>query len=102
MNLIEIIDTAIKNNIASPKAIRYMIVFIVVIFYSFQKEVVYLKQILKQTFVIIITFVLVFAISIPCFRACTIRLLNLGPTKLQKIKHEKAAIHAVNQRISNV
>ena len=28
---------------------------------------VYLKQILKQTFVIIITYVLVFAISIPCF-----------------------------------
>ena len=30
-------------------------------------------------------------------RACTIRLLNLGPTK-----HEKVAIYAVNQRISNV
>ena len=30
-------------------------------------------------------------------RACTIRLLNLGPAK-----HEKAAIYAVNQRISNV
>ncbi len=67
MNLIEIIDTAIKNNIARPKVIRYMIVFIVDIFFSFQKEVVYLKRILKQTFVIIITFVLVFAISIPCF-----------------------------------
>ena len=35
-------------------------------------------------------------------RACTIRLLNLGPTKLQKVKHEKIAIYAVNQRISNV
>ena len=30
-------------------------------------------------------------------RACTIRLLNLGPAK-----HEKVAIYAVNQRISNV
>ena len=30
-------------------------------------------------------------------RACTIRLLNLGPAK-----HEKAAIYVVNQRISNV
>ena len=30
-------------------------------------------------------------------RACTIRLLNLGPAK-----HEKIAIYAVNQRISNV
>ena len=30
-------------------------------------------------------------------RACTIRLLNLGPAK-----HEKIAIDAVNQRISNV
>ena len=30
-------------------------------------------------------------------RACTIRLLNLGSTK-----HEKVAIYAVNQRISNV
>ena len=30
-------------------------------------------------------------------RACTIRLLNLGPAK-----HEKAAIYAVNQRIPNV
>ena len=30
-------------------------------------------------------------------RACTIRLLNLGPAK-----HEKEAIYAVNQRISNV
>ena len=30
-------------------------------------------------------------------RACTIRLLNLGPSK-----HEKVAIYAVNQRISNV
>ena len=29
--------------------------------------------------------------------ACMIRLLNLGPAK-----HEKAAIYAVNQRISNV
>ena len=29
--------------------------------------------------------------------ACMIRLLNLGPTK-----HEKVAIYAVNQRISNV
>ena len=29
-------------------------------------------------------------------RACTIRLLNLGPAK-----HEKVAIYAVNQRISN-
>ena len=30
-------------------------------------------------------------------RACTIRLLNLGPAK-----HEEAAIYVVNQRISNV
>ena len=30
-------------------------------------------------------------------RACTIRFLNLGPAK-----HEKAAIYAVNQRISNL
>ena len=30
-------------------------------------------------------------------RACTIRLLNLGPAK-----HEKAAIYEVNQRIPNV
>ena len=30
-------------------------------------------------------------------RACTIRLLNLGPAK-----HKKVAIYAVNQRISNV
>ena len=30
-------------------------------------------------------------------RACTIRLLNLGPAK-----HEKVAIYVVNQRISNV
>ena len=30
-------------------------------------------------------------------RACTIRLLNLGPAK-----HEEAAIYAVNQRIPNV
>ena len=30
-------------------------------------------------------------------RACAIRLLNLGPAK-----HEKVAIYAVNQRISNV
>ena len=30
-------------------------------------------------------------------RACTIKLLNLGPAK-----HEKVAIYAVNQRISNV
>ena len=30
-------------------------------------------------------------------RACTIRLLNLGPAK-----HEKVVIYAVNQRISNV
>ncbi len=30
-------------------------------------------------------------------RACTIRLLNLGPAK-----HEKVAIYAVNQRISNM
>ena len=30
-------------------------------------------------------------------RACTIRLLNLGPAK-----HEEAAIYAVNQRILNV
>ena len=30
-------------------------------------------------------------------RACTIRLLNLGSAK-----HEKVAIYAVNQRISNV
>ena len=30
-------------------------------------------------------------------RACTIRLLNLGPAK-----HEKVAIYTVNQRISNV
>ena len=30
-------------------------------------------------------------------RACTIRLLNLGPAK-----HEKVAIYEVNQRISNV
>ena len=30
-------------------------------------------------------------------RACTIRLLILGPAK-----HEKVAIYAVNQRISNV
>ena len=30
-------------------------------------------------------------------RACTIRLLNLGPAK-----HEEAAIHAVNQRIPNI
>ena len=30
-------------------------------------------------------------------RACTIRFLNLGPAK-----HEKVAIYAVNQRISNV
>ena len=30
-------------------------------------------------------------------RACTIRLLNLGPAK-----HEKVAIYAVNQRISNL
>ena len=30
-------------------------------------------------------------------RACTIRLLNLEPAK-----HEKVAIYAVNQRISNV
>ena len=30
-------------------------------------------------------------------RACTIRLLNLGPAK-----HEEVAIYAVNQRISNV
>ena len=29
--------------------------------------------------------------------ACMIRLLNLGPAK-----HEKAAIYAVNQRISNI
>ena len=30
-------------------------------------------------------------------RACTIRFLNLGPAK-----HEKVAIYVVNQRISNV
>ena len=30
-------------------------------------------------------------------RACTIRFLNLGPAK-----HEKVAIYGVNQRISNV
>ena len=30
-------------------------------------------------------------------RACTIRLLNLGPAK-----HEEAAIYAINQRIPNV
>ena len=30
-------------------------------------------------------------------RACTIRLLNLGPAKLEKV-----AIYAVNQRISNI
>lgn len=30
-------------------------------------------------------------------RACTIRLLNLGPAK-----HEKVAIYIANQRISNV
>ena len=30
-------------------------------------------------------------------RACTIRLLNLGP-----VKHEKVAIYVANQRISNV
>ena len=30
-------------------------------------------------------------------RACTIRLLNLGPAK-----HEEAAIYAVNQQIPNV
>ena len=30
-------------------------------------------------------------------RACTIRLLNLGPAK-----HEEAAIYTVNQRIPNV